>query len=258
MLTFHLHDFLPKSPRDKRHLIMLLITLAFTSLLGLCKPYTTGNYTDVPDPYQGLSPPVYPSPAGKGISSPQWAEAYSRANHLLSELTLEEKVNLTGGHLGRCVGNTAVLPRLGWRPMCLSDGPAGIRDLEFVSAFPAGLVLGVTFDRGLMYEYGKAIGKEYRDFGLDVYLGPMAGPLGRIARGGRNWEGFSNDPYLAGVGMGLVTTGVQETGTMAVAKHWLGNECVHFQLAQVLANTDQTRRAPKSLRWSRRSCLFQH
>ena len=202
----------------------MVVILIFAFLFGYCHSYTTGNYTNVPDRFQGLSPPFYPSPDAKGTSTPQWSDAYSRARHLLSELTFEEKVNLTGGHLGRCVGNTAAVPRLGWQPMCLSDGPSGIRDFEFVSAFPAGITAGATFDQGLMYQYGKAIGEEYRDFGIKICLGPMAGPLGRIARGGRNWEGFSNDPYLSGIGMGQVTKGIQESGTIAVAKHWLGNE----------------------------------
>lgn len=196
----------------------------FTLLYSYSYAYTPSNFTTIPDPYQGQSPPVYPSPQGKGISNPQWIEAYSLAQHLVSELTLEEKVNLTGGHEGRCVGNTASIPRIGWDPMCVSDGPSGVRDFEFASAFPAGLVLGATFDRDLMYRYGQAVGEEYRDFGLKIALGPQCGPLGRIARGGRNWEGFSNDPYLAGVGMGQVTRGMQEKGTIAVAKHWLGNE----------------------------------
>ncbi|KPI40293.1 putative beta-glucosidase M [Cyphellophora attinorum] len=211
------------SYRSVKYVIMLVIAFIF-AFFGCGRSYTTGNYTNVPDPYQGLSPPVYPSPEGKGNSNPQWTEAYRQARDLLSQLTLDEKVNLTGGHLGRCVGSTAAVPRVGWGPMCLSDGPSGIRDVEFVSAFPAGLTLGATFDRNLTYQYGKAIGEEYRDFGLKMYLGPMAGPLGRIARGGRNWEGFSNDPYLSGAGMGAVTKGIQSTGTFAVAKHWLGNE----------------------------------
>lgn len=203
---------------------MILLTVIVAYLIQWCLSYTTGNYTNVPDSYIGLSPPVYPSPEGKGTSSPQWSDAYSRARHLLSELTFDEKVNLTGGHKGRCVGNTAAVPRLGWEPMCLSDGPSGVRDFEFVSAFPTGLTLGATFDKDLMYRYGKGVGEEYRDFGLKICLGPMAGPLGKIGRGGRNWEGYSNDPYLAAIGMGQVTKGTQETGTIAVPKHWLGNE----------------------------------
>lgn len=69
-----------------------------------------------------------------------------------------------------------------------------------------------------MYAYGKALGEEYHDKGINIALGPVAGPLGRIAKGGRNWEGLSNDPYLAGIGMYEVTKAMQDAGVIAVAK----------------------------------------
>ncbi|KAK3991518.1 beta-glucosidase 1 [Cladorrhinum sp. PSN332] len=139
-------------------------------------------------------------------------------------MTLSEKVNLTHGHAGQCVGNTGAIPRLGIPSICFADGPSGIRGQEFVSAFPAGIHLAATFDKDLMYKYGKALGEEYRGKGVNVALGPVAGPLGRIVKGGRNWEGLSNDPYLAGVGMGAVTRGIQDNGVIATPKHWLLNE----------------------------------
>lgn len=55
-------------------------------------------------------------------------------------------------------------------------------------------------------------------------LGPVAGPLGRNALGGRNWEGFSPDPYLTGSLFGLTIEGVQSQGVQATAKHLVGNE----------------------------------
>lgn len=59
---------------------------------------------------------------------------------------------------------------------------------------------------------------------MDVLLGPSAGPLGRNPLGGRNWEGFSPDPYLSGIAFADVITGIQSEGVVATAKHWLGNE----------------------------------
>lgn len=139
-------------------------------------------------------------------------------------MTVEEKVNLTRGFPGTCVGNTGAVPRLGVPSLCFADGPDGIRGQEFVSAFPAGIHVVATFDRDLMLQYGRALGAEYHGRGVNVALGPVAGPLGRVARGGRNWEGLSNDPYLAGVGMGAITRGIQEAGVVATPKHWLLNE----------------------------------
>lgn len=116
------------------------------------------------------------------------------------------------------MGNTGAITRLGIEPFCFADAPDGVRGSDFVSAFPSQLHLATTWDRGLMYAYGKAIGEEYHDKGINVALGPVAGPLGRIARGGRNWEGLSNDPYLAGIGMHEVTRAMQDAGVIAVAK----------------------------------------
>ncbi|KAG7286426.1 hypothetical protein NEMBOFW57_008736 [Staphylotrichum longicolle] len=139
-------------------------------------------------------------------------------------MTVEEKVNITRGWPGTCVGNTGEVPRLGVPALCFADGPDGIRGQEFVSAFPAGIHVAATFDRDLMYRYGRAVGSEFYGKGINVALGPVAGPLGRIARGGRNWEGLSNDPYLAGAGMGAITRGIQDAGVIATPKHWLLNE----------------------------------
>ncbi|KAI9038862.1 beta-glucosidase [Aspergillus affinis] len=175
-------------------------------------------------PYYGRSPAVYPSPIGNGSTNTAWEEAYQRAKTLVSKLTVEEKTNLTRGHDGQCVGNSGAVPRLSIPSLCFSDAPDGVRGQEFVSAFPAGIHVASTWDRSLLYQYGYALGEEYHDKGVNVALGPVAGPLGRLARGGRNWEGLGADPYLAGVGMGAITKGIQEAGVIANAKHWLLNE----------------------------------
>lgn len=153
-----------------------------------------------------------------------WESAYQRAKALVSQLTVEEKSNLTRGFDGQCVGNTGAIPRLSIPSLCFSDAPDGVRGQEFVSAFPAGIHVAATWDRSLMYRYGHALGQEYQGKGINVALGPVAGPLGRLARGGRNWEGLGADPYLAGGGMGAITKGIQDAGVIASAKHWLLNE----------------------------------
>lgn len=58
------------------------------------------------------------------------------------------------------------------------------------SAFPAGVNAAATFSRRLMRLRGEALGAEFRGKGIDVMLGPVAGALGRVPQGGRNWEGF--------------------------------------------------------------------
>ena len=82
------------------------------------------------------------------------------------------------------------------------------------------------------------MGAEHRGKGVDTQLGPVAGPLGRVPAGGRNWEGFSPDPVLTGVGMAQTIQGIQDSGVIACAKHFIMNEQEHYrdQHASVLEN----------------------
>ena len=76
-----------------------------------------------------------------------------------------------------------------------------------------------SWNKSLAYHQAHAIGGEFRRKGVTVALGPsVVGPLGRIALGGRNWEGYGEDPYLSGI-MGAETVrDVQNNGVIAVAK----------------------------------------
>jgi beta-glucosidase len=128
------------------------------------------------------------------------------------------------GQAGPCVGNIVAIPRLNFTGLCLHDGPLGIRVADFASVFSAGVSTGATWDKALMYERGLAMGKEFKAKGAHILLGPVAGPLGRSAYAGRNWEGFSSDPYLSGIAMEETIKGHQDAGVQATAKHWVGNE----------------------------------
>jgi beta-glucosidase len=152
-------------------------------------------------------------------------------------MTLEEKLNLTRGYAGQCTGMTGSVPRLGIKPLCLNDGPNGVRGQDFVSAFPVGVHLAATWDKSLMYQYGRAMGKEYKGKGVHVALGPCAGPLGRVAVGSRNWEGLGSDPYLAEAGMTGVAKGVHDSGVIASLKHWLLNEQEYRRMPSVLGES---------------------
>lgn len=123
-----------------------------------------------------------------------------------------------------CVGNTGAVPRLGIRALCLQDSPLGVRFADWVSGFPSGQTTAATWDRQLMYQRGVAMAEEHKGKGIDIQLGPVAGPIGRAPAAGRNWEGFSPDPVLTGVGMAETIKGMQDTGVMATAKHFVGNE----------------------------------
>ncbi|KAI9817427.1 MAG: hypothetical protein M1827_001036 [Pycnora praestabilis] len=181
-------------------------------------------------PKDGLSSPWYPSPAGGSLSS--WEESYRKAEKMVKAMTLVEKVNITTGtgwEMGLCVGNTGPANSVGFPGLCLQDGPLGIRFADNITAFPAGVTTGATWNKDLMYRRGRAHGLEARLKGVNVLLGPSMGPLGRMPAGGRNWEGFGPDPVLQGVAAAATINGIQDEGVIATAKHYILNEQEHFR-----------------------------
>lgn len=102
-----------------------------------------------------------------------WGDAYKKAQDFVSQLSLAEKVNLTTGtgwEQELCVGQTGGVPRLGFRGFCLQDSPTGVRGTDFVSVFPAGVNVAATWDRGLAWARGRAMGEEHKGKGVDVQL----------------------------------------------------------------------------------------
>lgn len=184
------------------------------------------------DPRDGLSPPWYPTPLGG--QSKNWQDSYLKASRMVEKMTLAEKVNVTTGtgwRMGLAVGNTGPAVHVGFPGLALQDGPLGIRFADNATAFPAGVTVGATWNRELMYARGSAHGEEARRKGINILLGPAVGPLGRAPAGGRNWEGFGADPYLQGVAGAVTVKGIQDQGVMATIKHYIGNEQEHFRQA---------------------------
>lgn len=130
------------------------------------------------------------------------------------------QVNLTGGITSStgCSGFIASIPRLNFPGLCLSDAGNGLRSADYVSAWAAGWSVGASWNRALAHERAIGMGSEFYKKGSNVMLGPVVGPLGRIASSGRNWEGFSNDPYLTGQLAYETVVGVQSTGVITSVK----------------------------------------
>ncbi|RDH31277.1 glycosyl hydrolase family 3 N terminal domain-domain-containing protein [Aspergillus welwitschiae] len=193
----------------------------------------------------GRSPPVYPSPAGNGTGD--WASAYEQARALVSQMTNDEKTNLTYGFQeagNGCAGNTGTVPRLKIPGLCFQDAGNGVRGMDMVNSYPSGLHVGASWNPDLTYKRGHYMGAEFKKKSINVALGPVVGPLGRVARGGRNWEGFSNDPYLSGKLVYETITGMQES-VIASVKHLIGNEqetdrnpSVYLANASISSNID--------------------
>ncbi|ROT43219.1 glycosyl hydrolase family 3 N terminal domain-containing protein [Sodiomyces alkalinus F11] len=202
-------------------------------LLGCFVVQSTGSYIGprqrVPDEF--VAKPQYPTPYGGW--DPDWADSYARAKAIVDEMTLAEKTNITSGtgfFMGRCNGNTGSALRVGFPQLCLGDGATGVNQADNITAFPPGITTGATWDKELIYARAVAMGKEFRGKGVNIWLGPSVGPLGRKPKGGRNWEGFGSDPVLQAKAGALSIKGVQESGVIATIKHLIGNEQEMFRM----------------------------
>lgn len=125
--------------------------VAALATLSLINPVTAqnalGSRVIQNDSYfYGQSPPFYPTPQISGIGA--WDEALSKARALVSQMSLEEKVHLTGGQENdtiSCGGYIPGISRLGFPGMCLQDGPAGVRAAERVNGYPANIHVGARY-----------------------------------------------------------------------------------------------------------------
>ncbi len=150
---------------------------------------------------------------------------------LISQLTLEEKAGLCSGlNFWYLKG----VERLGVPSIMMSDGPHGLRkqaiaadhiglhDSVPATCFPTASALAATWNRELLYEVGKALGEECRQEKVSVILGPGAN-IKRSPLCGRNFEYFSEDPYLTGEMAKSHIAGVQSQGVGASLKHFAAN-----------------------------------
>lgn len=150
---------------------------------------------------------------------------------LVNQLTIEEKASLT---TGENVWATKSIERLDIPAICTSDGPHGLRKLEeddmsmldgkSMSAvcFPAACATAASFDRELLKRLGIALGKESQSVDVDVLLGPGVN-IKRSPLCGRNFEYFSEDPFLAGELGAAYVKGVQSQGVGTSLKHFFAN-----------------------------------
>lgn len=140
-------------------------------------------------------------------------------------MTLEEKANLTSGYEGvnGCGGLGGGVPRLNIPGMCYADASSGVRAREGVNAYSSGVHIGASWNRELAYTRALHLGAEFKRKGANVALGPSLGGLGRVVKGGRNWESPSIDPYLTGALVRPTVQGLQKS-VIACIKHLIANE----------------------------------
>lgn len=155
----------------------------------------------------------------------------AKLRELISQMTLEEKAGMCSGS---DFWHTKAVERLDIPAYMVSDGPHGLRkqdeeadhlgvnDSIKAVCFPTACATSASFDRELLKEMGEALGKECQAVGVGTILGPAAN-IKRSPLCGRNFEYFSEDPYLATEIAGAHIEGVQSQNVGTSLKHYLAN-----------------------------------
>ncbi|KAG1442820.1 hypothetical protein G6F56_010905 [Rhizopus delemar] len=147
-----------------------------------------------------------------------WDEAYEKANALVKQMSLEQKVNITTGlgwEAGPCVGNSGRTTSPDFPELCLQDSPLGVRFADHVSSGVAGINAAASFDKKAIRRRGEYMGAEFRAKGAHAQLGPSMNMM-RCPESGRNWEAFGEDPFLVGVASVETINGIQSQGVLSI------------------------------------------
>lgn len=147
----------------------------------------------------------------------------------VSQLTIDELAHLLGGQPNVGVANTfgfGNLPEYGIPSVMTADGPAGVRITEDVgvstTAFPCSTLLACTWNPEIVQAVGQAGGAELKENNLGLWLTPAIN-IHRSPLCGRNFEYYSEDPYLTGILGGAMVCGIQSNNVGATVKHFALN-----------------------------------
>ena len=159
------------------------------------------------------------------VSSCPWlaqARSHTRtpaqlAQEVLARMSLSQKANfvvLTSANHGQVQNTNVAIPSLCLPALTLADGTSGVGDgAKNVTQLPAELAVAASFDTALAGSVGQVQGAESMVKGLSVVQGPDLN-LSRVSLGGRNFETYGEDPFLAGA-MGVADImGIQSTGVL--------------------------------------------
>ncbi|KAL4787305.1 glycosyl hydrolase family 3 N terminal domain-containing protein [Aspergillus varians] len=153
-------------------------------------------------------------------------------DHVLANISDQDKIALLSGI---DFWHTHPIPEFNVPSVRATDGPNGVRGTKFFAGVPAaclpcGTALGAIWDRELLKRAGELIGDECIAKGAHCWLGPTVN-MQRSPLGGRGFESFSEDPYLAGVSAASMILGCESKGIIATVKHFVGNDQEHERRA---------------------------
>jgi len=190
--------------------------LGLIFLFGACQNKKDNNFK-IEEAPKTFSPPV------------SYENAASKANSILQFMSIDEKIEMIGGH---DVFFTKGYPEYGIPSIRFSDATQGVSLVDYQDhlsrsvAFPAPIALASSWNTSLAQQYAKSIGEECRAGGIEVLLGPGLN-IYRISQCGRNFEYFGEDPYLVSRMVENYVLGLQKTGTIATLKHFVANNTEH-------------------------------
>jgi beta-glucosidase len=147
------------------------------------------------------------------------SEVARRVESILSQMTLEEKIDLLGGVDQFFIRG---IPRLNVPRLKMADGPIGVRNFGPATAFAGGIALTATWNPALAELTGVELGRDSRAKGVHFLLAPAVN-IYRAPMNGRNFEYFGEDPLLASRMAVSYIKGVQSQGVSATVKHFLAN-----------------------------------
>lgn len=176
----------------------------------------------------GAAPAAAVAPcAAPAFAAKPWCDASraaeERAAAMVAAMTPRERTSLLAGRLidDTLRASTVPVARVGLPAAKAVDGPVGVRQ-GVATALPSGLALAATFDAGHAAAHGRVIGTEVRAKGNLFGLGPTV-DIVRDPRGGRSFEGFGEDPWLASRTAVAWIRGLRATKTLATVKHFAAN-----------------------------------
>jgi len=152
-------------------------------------------------------------------AKPSPADAARRAESLLSQMSLDEKISYIGGVDPFFIRS---IPRLRIPELKMSDGPLGVHDYGPTTAYAAPIALAASWDTNLAHTVGVMMGDDARARGVHFVLAPGMN-IYRAPMCGRNFEYLGEDPFLASRMAVSLIDGIQSRRVIATAKHFAGN-----------------------------------